>query len=186
MNRFLPNLVSKWGTEQCYILKSITNTRVRRLAVCSDVVVPIRFHTVYGQHFLQLLVGHTIPYFQFWSLLRQYSHLLHFLFFFYISTLLLQASCMNIPLELLQVKTQLKYVKINKKKIVKYAYKCLWVRYLLQIVRYSNITILFVFGTKTNEFLLHPLSIQIALFSVHIFLPLHRCTNSYSREIRRF
>ena len=27
----------------------------------SDVVAPIRSHTVYGQHFMQLLLGHAIP-----------------------------------------------------------------------------------------------------------------------------
>ena len=118
-----------------------------------------------GTTFLQLLVGHTIPYSKFCSLLRQYNHLLLFFFIFYFNTLLLQGSCLNI---LLQVKTQLKYVIVNKN-IVKYAYKCLRVRYC----RYSNIvnwvycfggaTILLIFGT-TNKFLLHPLPFQIALF----------------------
>ena len=75
----------------------------------------IRFHTLnYG-----LQSGSTTYY------------LLLFPFFFYISTSLIQGSCTNIHLELLQVKTQLKYVKINRN-IVKYTYKCLWVRYSRQ------------------------------------------------------
>ena len=90
---------------------------------------------------------------------------------FYISASLLQGSCINIPLKLSQVKTQLKYVKINKKKnMVKYS----------QMVRYSNAKILFILGTKMKDFSLHPLPSQIAFFQLeyplHIFY--HQITGS--------
>ena len=46
---------------------------------------------------------------------------------------------------------------------------------ILQIVRYSNATILFIFGTKTKDFSLHPLPFYIAFFRVYSthFIPLH-------------
>ena len=131
--------------------------------ICSDVVVPIRSHTVYGQHFLQLLVGHTIPYSKFWYLFRQYNYLLLFFSF----TVVL--CCQNILLKLLQVKTQLEYVIVNKN-IIKYACTCLWVKYS----RWSDIGLLL--WRSVNG----PQMLQFCLFSV-LKRNIFHCILYYSR-----